>query len=73
MDPNLLLVCLSSFIAVFVLLALLALVMRGLMAVFPERTPADDGTDPVVLAAVTTAASAAFPGMRVTSVEEDKR
>lgn len=71
MDANLLLVCLVAFVAVFVLLSVLALTMRGLMAILPER-PTGDGADPAVLAAITTATSAAFPGMQVKSVEEEK-
>jgi hypothetical protein len=67
MDPNLLVISLSAFVAVFVLLALLAAAMRLLMAVFPEVV---EGTDPVLIAAVTAAATFAFPGMKVTKVEE---
>ena len=69
MDPNLLQISVSAFVAVFVLLALLAVAMRVLMAVFPEAV---EDTDPVLIAAVTAAATFAFPGMKVTKVEEIK-
>lgn len=69
MDPNLLVISASVFVAVFVLLTLLAAVMRLLMAVFPKVV---EGTDPALIAAVTAAATFAFPGMKVTKVEEIK-
>jgi Na+-transporting methylmalonyl-CoA/oxaloacetate decarboxylase gamma subunit len=74
--PNLLVICISAFLAVFVLLAFLALVMRGLMALYPERAlgpvsaPAG-GIDAATLAAVAAATAFAFPGTRVTHVEEE--
>ncbi len=67
--PNLLMVCVSAFSAVFVLLALLAAAMRGLMAVFPEATAK---ADPAMLAAVSAAAAAAFPGAKITRIEEER-
>ena len=65
--PDLLVICASALTAVFVLLAFLAVVMRGLMAVFPEK---EKGIDPATVAAVTAAAAVAIPGTRVTKVEE---
>ena len=67
--PDLLTVCVSAFFAVFVLLALLAVVMRALIAVFPETMAK---VDPAVLAAVSTAVSTLFPGTKITRVEEDR-
>ena len=69
MDHNLLLICVSAFAAVFVLLSLLALVMRALIALFPDRT---NGADAALLSAVATATTAAYPGMKITSVEEER-
>ncbi len=66
---DLLLICTSAFIAVFVLLLALALVMRGLMAVFPVRAAL---TDTAMLAAVAAAVSAAYPGARISKIEETK-
>lgn len=69
--PDLFLVCLTAFTAVFVLLGLLALVMRGLMAVFPlVEPPAAPSSDPAMVAAITAAAAAAFPGTAITKIEE---
>jgi hypothetical protein len=73
MDSNqLLFVCLSAFLAVFVLLAVLAVTMRILVAVFPETLEKLAKSDAALLAAVTTAAASIYPGMRVTRVEEEK-
>jgi hypothetical protein len=62
-------VCIAAFLAVFLLLVILALAMRLLIAVFPEKVAR---SDPALVAAVTTAVSAAYPGMHVTKVEEEK-
>lgn len=66
-EPNLLTICLFAFSAVFLLLALLAGVMRVLTAVFPHRR---DGPDAAVVAGIAAAAAAAYPGARVTHIEE---
>jgi hypothetical protein len=67
-EPSLLLVCLVSAAAVFGLLALLAALMQLLRLIFPHRPEA--GGNEAVLAAITSAVSAVYPGMRVTRVEE---
>ena len=66
---NLLLVCASAFTAVFLLLTLLALVMRLIMALFPERPT---GIDAAVFAAVTSTVSTVFPGTKIKDIEEIK-
>jgi hypothetical protein len=66
---ELLFVCLSALLAVFVLLTILAIIMRILIALFPEKLAKSDAA---LLAAVTTAAASIYPGMRVTRVEEEK-
>jgi len=65
--PDLLVICFSAFAAVFVLLAFLAVVMRLLISTFPEKI---GGIDAATIAAVTAAAAYAFPGTKVTKVEE---
>jgi hypothetical protein len=67
--PDLLMVCVSAFSAVFVLLALLAVVMRVLIAAFPETLAK---ADPAMLAAVSATVSAVFPGAKITRVEEER-
>ena len=66
-QPELLVICLSAFVAVFLLLSFLAVVMRVLINVFPEKV---GGIDSATIAAVTAAAAYAFPGTKVTKVEE---
>ncbi|MGD2217865.1 MAG: hypothetical protein PVJ64_14000 [Gemmatimonadales bacterium] len=66
---QLLFVCLSALLAVFVLLTILAVTMRLLVAVFPEKLAKSDAA---LLAAVTTAVARIYPGMKVTRVEEEK-
>ena len=67
--PNLLIICISAYVAVFLLLALLAIVMRVLMVAFPKKV---EGIEPAIVAALTAAATYAFPGTRVTRVEETR-
>ena len=66
-SSELLVICFSAFVAVFLLLSFLAVVMRALIAVYPEKV---GGIDSATLAAVTAAAAYAFPGTKVTKVEE---
>lgn len=66
-QPDLLVICTAAFTAVFLLLSLLAVMMRGLIALFPEDTT---GIDAATVAAVTVAVSSAYPGMKITNIEE---
>jgi ABC-type transporter Mla subunit MlaD len=68
-EPDLLVICAAAFVAVFLLLSLLAVVMRVLVAVFPEKPVGIDGATLVALSA---AVSAVYPGSRITNVEETK-
>ena len=70
MAPNLLVICTTAFVAVFVLLSLLAVVMRLLIMVYPEKLAA--GSDAAMIAAVTAAVSIAYPGTKVSKVEETR-
>jgi hypothetical protein len=65
--PNLLIICISAYIAVFLLLAFLATIMKALTVVFPKKL---EGIEPAIVAALTAAATYAFPGTKVTKVEE---
>jgi uncharacterized membrane protein len=73
MDSNqLLFVCLSSMLAVFVLLTVLAIVMRILVAVFPETVEKLAKSDAALLAAISATITTMYPGLKVTRVEEEK-
>ena len=71
MNPSsLLFICVTAFFAVFVILSLLALIMRLMTTLFPDKeASAPDGP---ILAAIHTAAARAHPGMQVTKIEEIK-
>ena len=66
---DILAMCGVAFIAVFLLLMILALIMRLILVVFPERA---EVVDAAVLAAVTSVISTAYPGTKITKVEEVK-
>jgi Na+/H+-dicarboxylate symporter len=60
--------CVSALVAVFVLLGVLAAVMKVILLIFPEQVKRR--ADPALLAAVASSVEAAHPGMRVTKIEE---
>jgi hypothetical protein len=66
-SPELLIICLAAFIAVFVLLTVLALMMRLIIVVFPHKVGADDTA---MLAAVASVAASVYPGTKITKIEE---
>jgi hypothetical protein len=66
---DLLLYCITAFIAVFALLTVLAVVMKLITQVFPERLP---GKDVAMIAAVASVVSALYSGAVITKVEEVK-
>lgn len=67
-EVNILSACSIAFLAVFVVLAFLAMVMQLIMAVFPERKTA---LDPLLVAAISCTVSTLIPGARVTRIEEE--
>ncbi len=60
------LICGSAFLWVFLILCLLALLMRLLVRIFPA---VESGPDPAVAAALTTVLQVIFPGTKVTKIE----
>ena len=66
---SLLTVCVSAFIAVFILLSILALTMRLILAVFPEKMVESSGA---LIAAISTTYNSIYPGTKITKIEEDK-
>lgn len=67
MDNFSVLTCLYSFLAVFVLLSILAILIRLVTALFPAR---QGGIDAAVISAIHTAVAVKIPGARVTHIEE---
>jgi len=84
-EPNLLVICLSAFVAVTFLLGGLAGVIRLLTMVFPAPpASAPSGGSPpggsgagseaegAVVAAISAAAAATYPHLRVTGIQENR-
>lgn len=68
-EPDLLTISIVAFLAVFGLLSVLAIVMRLLTMIFPGGK---GRSDEALYAAIHTAAAQAFPGTRVTRIEENR-
>ena len=68
-SPDLLSICGTAFIGVFILLAVLAVLMRLMLYIFPEK---EASIDAAVIAAISTAVGMVYPGTKVTKVEEEK-
>lgn len=66
-SSNLLVICAIAFVAVFVLLVILAVIMRAIIALFPQ---ADSIEDAAMYAAITAVAQANYPGTKITKIEE---
>jgi uncharacterized membrane protein HdeD (DUF308 family) len=62
-------ICAVAFAAVFVLLTILATVMRIIIAVFPQKA---EGSDQAAVAAIVSVVSTLYPGTRITNIEEEK-
>lgn len=67
---NLLVICGAALLAVFVVLALLAAVMQALIRLYPQRYARADAIEPTLAAAITEGVLAAYPGTKVTGIEE---
>ena len=66
-EISLIAVCVAAFCAVFVLLIVLALVIRLLTVAFPVGAQLDDAA---MVAAIGAAVTNIYPGVRVTRIEE---
>jgi hypothetical protein len=67
-EPSLLLICAAAFLAVILLLSLLAGIIRGLTALFPAVV----GPDAALIAAISAAAARVYPGAKITNIQERK-
>jgi hypothetical protein len=69
-SPDLLSICAAAFVGVFLLLCILAALMRLILYIFPQKT---DTIDAMVMASVATSViQRMYPGARVTRIEEIK-
>jgi len=62
-------ICLSAFLAVFLILSILAGFMRLVTVVFSVK---DTKEDSAVIAALTTIVNQYYPGTKITKIEESK-
>jgi hypothetical protein len=68
-SPDLLTVSAVGYFVAFAVLALLAVMMRFITLLFPER---EEPTDAAVVVAITATHQALSPGVTVTKIEETK-
>lgn len=73
-DFGLLSICISAFTAVFLLLSVLAAIMRLIMKIFPETIAVtkkqSDTIEPAVIATIATTTAAFYPGANINKIEE---
>ncbi len=62
-------ICGIAFLVVFLILALLAFLMRIIMLIFPTKIA---GFDAAMIAAVAATVQTIFPGTKITDIEEKK-
>ena len=67
--PDILTMCLMAFVAVFILLTVLALVMRLITYIFPME---EEKTDAALISAISTTYQTIYPNTRITKIEETK-
>lgn len=70
-ETNLLMICLSAFVAVFILLGALAAIMQILIKVFPARIVLQKD-DAALYAAIASTMHSIYPGTKITKIEEEK-
>ena len=66
---ELVVICGVAFLMVFIILMLLAVIMRLIILVFPEKAAESDAA---LIAAISAAVQTVFPGTKLTNVEERK-
>ena len=66
-SPDLITISIAAFSAVFVLLSLLALMMRLIIFLFPERQKTANAA---IVAAVAATFKTLYPGTKITKIEE---
>ena len=69
METDLIMICGIAFLIVFIILALLAILMRITMIIFPQKSV---GMDSAMIAAIAATIHAAFPGTTISKLEEKK-
>ena len=73
MESSLLTMCMASFIAVFFVLTFLAIAMRLIIVIFPEKQAVAGADEAAVYAAISSTYARLYPGTRVSNIEELKK
>lgn len=68
-SQQLLFICIAAFISVFFVLSLIAVFMRIILMIFPEKPK---GNDTAIYAAIGATVNNLFPGTKITKIEEQK-
>jgi hypothetical protein len=68
-SPNLIYICATAFAGVFILLTVLAILMRLIILIFPEKALAADAA---IMAAITSTYNTLYPGTKITQIKEEK-
>ncbi|MFP4369518.1 MAG: hypothetical protein ACLFR2_08055 [Candidatus Kapaibacterium sp.] len=68
-SPNLIFISITAFIAVFVLLTVLATLIKATTSLFPAPEKKEDSA---VIAALSTTLSSIYPGSKITMIKEEK-
>ena len=68
-NPDLLLICISAFIAVLFLLSVLAVIIKMITTIFPQKIVEEDAA---VYAAIASVYTANYPGIKITKITEEK-
>ena len=71
MEINLFMICISSFVGVFFVLTFLAISMRLIIIIFPEKKVVLPDDEPLY-AAISSTYTQRFPGTRISKIEEIK-
>ncbi len=72
MESNLVTICISSFIGVFLVLVFLAVTMEVITRIFPEKIASAGADDAAVFAGITSTYARLYPGTRISNIEEIK-
>ncbi len=66
-SPDLISICGSAFLGVFIVLSLIALIMRLILKLFPYK---EETADQAVIAAISSAYNKVFPDKKIIRIEE---
>jgi glucose uptake protein GlcU len=68
-SPELIFICLSAFIAVFLILSILAIFMHMITGIFSVKETKEDSA---IIAVLTSIVNHYYPGKKITKIEESK-